>query len=331
MCDMEPESKVCCESDDWTEVWAEDWTDESLANWITLNPTWHGRPNFWFNPSNATVATNDQGESYASLKTIPQQPHVNDRFFDKKRHTLKYGTAFLRSQIQFQYGKLEAEVETSNSAISSAFWLIRDELRHTPGYEKIKECDDDLCKIRWETDIFELSMSASENKQGKIVDHSYMYHMNVHFFIKDQCEGGKTENYEYAKRYDFDEDNKNTGVSKVNERFKVGLEWTKDEMKWLVNDVVVRRVEYKEFEHGAPKNRNTVPYCREAMWIQFDMEILDWFGEPAEGEVTKENPAEFKIYRLSLKQKGGEDMFIRYHPFAHEKCCSATTTPVCEA
>lgn len=127
---MEPEQKVYCEASDWAEVWSEDWSDPELPNWIKFNPSWLGREECWFNPANATTGTSvrDDGttEHYASLRTYAQQPACEDRFYDKKRCTLKYGTAFLRSQIQFRYGRLEAEVQPSSTAVASAFWLVRD-------------------------------------------------------------------------------------------------------------------------------------------------------------------------------------------------------------
>lgn len=196
----------------------------------------------------------------------------------------------------------------------AALFIPSKEFRNTQGYQPLKD-DNELKQVRWEVDVFELSTAKVQNAKGQTVDHAKRFHTNFHYFCKDPQHRFKHKNHAFGRHYDLSKDPRGIGLNRSDDRFKVAFEWTKDYIQWEVNGVVLRRASFKEFEEGQ-NDKDNIPFCHDSMWIQFDMEILyNWFGVPNDEDVTPTKPAEFKVYRLSLLQRGGEDMFYMYHPF----------------
>jgi len=165
-----------------------------------------------------------------------------------------FTTAAVKSKHKVLYGYFEVRARPMRSRIGSGFWFYDQEPDH------------------WtEIDVFEIGAGAP--------GHERAYHTNAHVFHTPEYRGTVKEHMRNPSTIQ---------VSWVlSEEFHVyGLEWDEKEIKWYIDDQLVR----------------TLPnaYWHYPLYMNLDTETLpNWFGLPDKGEL----PTEYIIdYVRSWKQ-----------------------------
>ena len=162
-----------------------------------------------------------------------------------------YTSAVVISTQRYGYGYYEVRAKPMPSGGSSSFWF------HGTG----------IPGLTTEIDVFELGALAKGFERK--------YNMNVHIERRDTgakySDGGL---WEAPFRF-------------VDDFHVFGLDWTKDELVYYVDGVVVRRI----------ANRD----CHSPMLILFDSETMpDWFGMPDD----KDLPSTFEVDYLRAWRRG---------------------------
>jgi beta-glucanase (GH16 family) len=174
------------------------------------------------------------------LLTMRKEP-VPEEFHQRGYHD--YTSAAVHSRDRTCYGYFEVKARPMDSAGSSSFWFQQDA---TPGWAT-------------EIDVFEIG--------GKARGHENKYHMNLHVLRTptERRHGSVGGDWEAPWRLADD--------------FHVyGLEWDKEDIKYYVDGVLVRRV------------RNT--HWHQPLYLIFDSETMpNWFGMPDD----KDLPSTFHV------------------------------------
>lgn len=183
--------------------------------------------------------------SKANVKVSDGKLHLTARAEDLPNlpegyHT--FTTAAVKSKALVKYGYFEIKCRPMRSRASSAFWFYHS----TP-------------ELWTEIDVFEIGAGAPGHKRT--------VHMNVHVFRTPK-----------EKRH-WSKGGKWTAPSDLANDYRVyGLEWGKDEIKYYIDDKVVRTL------------KNT--HWHQPLHMNFDSETMpDWFGLPLKEEL----PATFSI------------------------------------
>jgi beta-glucanase (GH16 family) len=148
-----------------------------------------------------------------------------------------YTSAALHSRAQSSHGYYEIRATPMNSAGSSSFWF---QVEPTPGW---------LTEI----DVFELS--------GKGRDQQRRDNMTTHVFRTPAVEGHWAVHAEWEAPFRFADD------------FHVfGFDWSKDELRWYVDGVLVRTQENSRWHNP--------------LYLIFDSETMPgWFGMPDDSDL----------------------------------------------
>jgi beta-glucanase (GH16 family) len=162
--------------------------------------------------------------------------------FEKQGYT-NYTSAALHSVARSGEGYYEIRARPMNSAGSSSFWF---QVEDQPGW---------LTEI----DVFELS--------GKARDQQHRYHMTTHVFRTPTVEGHWQAHAEFETPWPV-----------AGDYHVYGFEWTRDELRWYIDGVLVRTQENSHWHNP--------------LFLIFDSETMpDWFGMPQDSDL----PSTFTI------------------------------------
>ncbi len=237
------------------------------ANWIF-------RPEFSDEFNNASLdaqkwdANNPTWEGRQPAKFLKENVSVSEGFLKLKADVVPEGfyspndlengyhsfsTAAVKSKQTVLYGYFEIRSKPMNSTASSSFWFY------------------DSTPTHWtEIDVFEMS--------GKHPVHGNIYHTNVHVMktpeITQHLSDGNTWKTPFHAADDF---------------HLYALQWTKEYIKWYVDNQCVRTTENK--------------YWHQPLKINFDSETMpDWFGLPDPQDL----PSTFQIDYIRCWQQQPE-------------------------
>jgi hypothetical protein len=180
------------------------------------------------------------GQLHLTMRKEPVPP-------DMEKHGYKdYTSAALHTRARSAYGYYEVKSRAMNSGGSSSFWFQNEDNKAHPGWAT-------------EIDVFELCGKGAKFERG--------YHMNAHVFKTPQEQRHWSAGGNWTAPWRFADD------------FHVfGFEWTRDELRWYVDGVVVRTVQ------------NT--HWHQPLHLIFDSETMpEWFGMPDEADL----PSTFSI------------------------------------
>jgi len=163
-----------------------------------------------------------------------------------------YTSAALHSKVRSGYGYYEVKAKPMNSAGSSSFWFQQDE---TPGWKT-------------EIDVFEIG--------GKAKGFESKYHMTLHVFQTPK----EKKHWQVHDAW--------VAPWRLADDYHVyGLDWTKEEVRFYVDGVLVRAVE------------NT--HWHQPLLLIFDSEPMpNWFGMPDD----KDLPSTFSVEYVRAWKKG---------------------------
>ncbi len=165
-----------------------------------------------------------------------------------------YTSAALHTKVRSGYGYYEVKAKPMNSAGSSSFWF---QVEDTPG-----------CLT--EIDVFEIG--------GKAKGFERKYNMNLHVFRTPQEKKHWSVGGVWEAPWRFADDD-----------HVFGLYWSKDEIRYYVDGVLVRSVE------------NT--HWHQPLFLIFDSETMpQWFGMPDDEDL----PSTFSIEYVRAWKKRGD-------------------------
>lgn len=157
---------------------------------------------------------------------------------------IRFRTGTIKSQRPVKYGYFEIKATIAKSRISSAFWLY------------------DHSDVTWtEIDVFEL---CGKPPCGNT------YHTNAHVRLGGK-HAGPSADRAFPEKFSAAE-------LVGNGTIVAGFEWSKEWLRWYVNDKLIRQTKNNHWHHP--------------LFIVIDSEVFtDWFGEPADDEL----PSEFLV------------------------------------
>jgi len=192
------------------------------------------------------------GQLHLTMRKEPVPP-------DMEKHGYKdYSSAALHTRARSGYGYYEVKSRAMNSGGSSSFWFQKEDKTAHPGWGT-------------EIDVFELCGKSAKHERG--------YHMNAHVFKTPQEQRHWSVGGTWTAPWQFADD------------FHVfGFEWTREELRWYVDGVLVRRVQ------------NT--HWHQPLHLIFDSETMpEWFGMPNDADL----PSTFSIEYVRAWTRPGPD------------------------
>lgn len=233
----------------WTKF--EPMSDEFDAPSLDTNK-WVLGMSWWKGRQPALFSDRNVTVSNGQLHLTMRKEKVPEEYAARGYHD--YTSAALHTRARSSYGYYEARCKAMNSAGSSAFWFQQDT---SPGWAT-------------EIDVFEIG--------GKAKGFELKDNMNVHVFRTPDERRHWDLHSEWDAPWRFADD------------FHVfGLDWEKDEIRFYVDGVLVRRTQ------------NT--HWHQPLYLLFDSETMgNWFGMPADEDL----PSTFSIEYLRAWKKAAQ-------------------------
>ena len=237
------------------------------AGWVKFEPMWdefegavldtnRWRLNmyWWKGRQPALFSERNVSVSDGKLHLTMRKEPVPETF--AKQGYTNYTSAALHTRARSGYGYYEVKARPMNSAGSSSFWFQQEDPKSAPGWST-------------EIDVFEIG--------GKAKRYENKCNITLHVFRtpeeKRHWQAGSAWISPWRLADDF---------------HVYGLEWDKEELKFFVDGVLVRKVE------------NT--HWHQSLYLIFDSETMpEWFGMPEDADL----PSTFSIeYLRAWKKKG---------------------------
>jgi len=217
---------------------------------------WPGRPPALFAPRNVTVA---DGKLHLTMRKEELPPAAQQQGYKG------YTSAALHTNDSTVYGYFEVQAKPMNSGGSSSFWFVYDY--------------DGTIGPLTEIDVFEIC--------GKSKRFEHTYNMNLHAWKDgprrvDYVDPGPRENEHIERHGEWH------APWRLADAYHVyGFAWTRDEIKFYVDGVVVRTVANTRWH--------------EPLHLVFDSETMpEWFGMPKDEDL----PSTFSVeYVRAWKKK----------------------------
>jgi hypothetical protein len=215
-------------------------SDEFEGKELDLNK-WHVGMEWWKGRQPALFSDKNVTVSDGKLHLTMRKEKVPEQF--EKLGYRDYTSAALHTKARAGYGYYEVKARPMNSGGSSSFWF---QVEDTPGW---------LTEI----DVFEIG--------GKAKGYEQKYNMNLHVFRTPQEKKHWSVGGVWVAPWRLADD-----------YHVYGLEWSKDEIKYFVDGVLVRSVE------------NT--HWHQPLYMIFDSETMPkWLGMPDD----KDLPSTFSV------------------------------------
>ena len=228
-----------------------DLTDEFTGDQLDEAKWWPTNPK-WLGRQPALFHPSNVRVADGELQLTMRRWFPEDGPTERGYHT--YTSAAVQSRQRVLYGYFEVEAQPMRSHGSSAFWFYD----HTP-------------EIWTEIDVFEIG--------GGAPSHQRRYHMNAHVFHTPEERRHWNVGGTWEAPWDLADD------------FHVyGLQWDREELKYYVDGVLVRRM------------RNT--HWHQPLTLNLDSETMpNWFGLPRDEDL----PSTFRIrYVRAWKHPDGK-------------------------